>query len=268
LEVWRSRLALRTGAHWARRHEHTGQLEGCVPARVRRRGKFLVWEFQPLDPARARMGLVVHLGMTGVCQVVPSGQPRADHTHLRLRFADDREFRFSDPRRFGGLHADALTRLADWGPLGRLGPEPLSRGFSGAALEQTLGRSQRSIRDGLLDQRAVAGIGNIYVSEILFEAGIHPLLAARRLRPGAWDRVAATTVSVLRRAIDNGGTTLRDYRGVSGESGRNQDRLAVYGRAGEPCVRCGATLIGFVHQGRSGVLCPRDQARPRGRWQD
>jgi formamidopyrimidine-DNA glycosylase len=235
---------------------------------VRRRGKFLVWEFSSPHAESAGLGLVVHLGMSGVCRVVRSDRERDEHTHFVLRFADDREFRFSDARRFGGLHVDALDRVFDWGPLGQLGPEPLSRAFSGRWLAETLGRSRRSVRDGLLDQRVVAGIGNIYVSEILFEARVHPLVAARRLRPAAWDRIATATATILRRAIDNGGTTLRDYRSVDGERGGNQAALAVYGRAGEPCQRCGERLRGYVHQGRSGVWCARDQPRPRTRWHE
>lgn len=265
VQVWRSRLPLRTGAHWARREEHVRRLAGGVPGRVRRRGKFLIWEFASPTDDRGSQGLVVHLGMSGVCRVVTQGCPRERHTHLVLRFADGREFRFIDPRRFGGLHVDDLDRVNGWGPVGQLGPEPLSRAFCGAVLERALGRSTRSIRDGLLDQRVVAGIGNIYVSEILFEAGLHPLVAARRLQPSAWTRVAEATVRVLRRAIENGGTTLRDYRGVGGEEGRNQGALAVYGREGLACPRCGAILRGYVHQGRSGVWCPRDQARPKRR---
>lgn len=266
--VWRSRLPLRTGKHWARKEEHVRRLAGHAPGRVRRRGKFLVWEFAPVEVQSAPLALVVHLGMTGVCRVTGAERERDAHTHLVLRFADDREFRFTDARRFGGLHVDTLERVETWGPLGQLGPEPLSRAFSGAWLAKMLGRSQRAVRDGLLDQRVVAGIGNIYVSEILFEARVHPLVAARRLRPAAWDRVAAATRAVLRRAIGNGGTTLRDYRGVGGEQGRNQAALAVYGRADEPCLGCGTSLRGYVHQGRSGVWCPGEQPRPRGRWHD
>lgn len=266
VEVWRSRLPLRTGKHWARREEHVRRLVGCAPGRVARRGKFVVWEFTGIERGSSVLGLVVHLGMTGVCRVTRSDRARDDHTHLVLRFADDREFRFTDARRFGGLHVDPLEGVYAWGPLGQLGPEPFSPAFSGQWLAQRLGRSERSVRDGLLDQRVVAGIGNIYVSEILFEARVHPLVASRRLREAAWNRVACATREVLRRAIENGGTTLRDYRGVGGEKGRNQAALAVYGRAGEACFACGERLRGYAHQGRSGVWCPGHQPRPRGRW--
>jgi formamidopyrimidine-DNA glycosylase len=150
-------------------------------------------------------------------------------------------------------------------PLCELGPEPLWRGFDGQLLAAAAGDSKRAIRDVLLDQRVVAGVGNIYVSEALFLAGVHPLVRASRLRESAWDRVADAVRSVLAKGIANKGTTLRDYRGTGDETGSNQDALLVYGRAGEACSKCGTNLVGFVHGGRSGVLCPRCQARPKTR---
>jgi formamidopyrimidine-DNA glycosylase len=201
--------------------------------------------------------------MTGACLVVRADERPARHTHLVLGFADGRALHFVDPRRFGGLHVGDLRGLADWGPLRELGPEPFSAAFTGTRLEQRLARSDRTLRDVLLDQTIVAGVGNIYVSEALFQARLHPLIEARRLRSTAWDRLVAATLGVLRVAVSNGGTTLRDYRTVNGESGANAAALWVYGRAGEPCRRCGARLRGYVHQGRSGVLCPVEQRWPR-----
>jgi formamidopyrimidine-DNA glycosylase len=116
----------------------------------------------------------------------------------------------------------------------------------------------------LLDQRVVAGVGNIYALEALFEAGIHPLVRAYRLRESAWNRLATAVRSVLRQGIENGGTTFRDFRGATGKAGNNRAALAVYGRRGEACRRCGTALEGFSVGGRSGVFCPNDQARPRG----
>lgn len=265
LRVRRSRLPLRTGKHWARKEERLRSLQGATPGAVRRRGKFLVWEFCRDAGPKADLGLVVHLGMTGACRVHRDGEVLEPHTHARLSFEDGREWRFVDPRRFGGLHAGPLHELESWGPLGELGPEPLGSGFDGAALARVVGRSKRAVRECVLDQRAVAGVGNIYVSEALFEAGLHPLLRADRLRPTAWDRLARAIVMVLERGIANGGTTLRDYRGVEGEAGQNQHALLVYGRAGQPCHRCGARLVGYTHQGRSGVYCPEHQRRPKTR---
>ncbi|MCA9715024.1 MAG: bifunctional DNA-formamidopyrimidine glycosylase/DNA-(apurinic or apyrimidinic site) lyase [Myxococcales bacterium] len=258
--LWRSEHPLRIGEHW--REENLDVLVGARPGAVRRRGKHIIWEFT----GPTRLALLIHLGMTGRCGVAKAGAPRARHTHLALRFADDRELRFVDPRRFGGLRAGALASLNASPPLSTLGVEPLDPGFDGAALRERLGASKRAIRDALLDQTAVAGVGNIYAVEALFIARIHPLARAVRLRATAWDRLAAALVRVLEQGIENGGTTLKDFRNVVGEVGRNQDDLAVYGRAGQPCPSCGQALESFTHGGRSGVLCPVDQARPRGGW--
>ncbi len=259
--IWRSAFKLRVGKSWA--EENLRCLEGNVPKDIRRRGKYIVWEFAgPRDEVN---GLVIHLGMSGRCGVTTAEQPRVAHTHFALRFGDGREVRLVDPRRFGGLRAGPMATLLGSEPLAGLGPEPLDPGFSGAVLGERLGRSRRPIRDALLDQEAIAGLGNIYAVEALFAAGIHPLVTADRLHATAWERLAGTIVEVLRRGIDNGGTTLKDFRNVSGEVGRNQDDLRVYGRAGEPCPRCEGALVGFVSGGRSGAFCPRDQPRPRAR---
>ena len=260
--VWRSPLQLRTGKHWLRTHERLAQLVGAAPGRIRRRGKYLLWHMQgPSEP----LVLLIHLGMSGRCGIARAGAPRAKHTHLVVDFADGRQLRFVDPRRFGGLRAGTRDEIYEAEPLASLGIEPLSRAFGGPALESALGRSKRALRDALLDQRAVAGIGNIYAVEACFDAGLHPLLPAERLASSAWQRLAEAIAAGLRQAIKNGGTTLKDFRNVTGEVGRNQDDLRVYGRAGEPCPRCEATLVAFVHQARSGVFCPRCQARPRRR---
>ncbi len=259
-EIWRSDKPLRIGATW--RVENLAVLRGATPSRVGRRGKYILWDFGADDRSPA---LLVHLGMTGRLRVVEQGTSWLPHTHIVLRFDDGREVHFVDPRRFGGVRAGARSMLLAEPPLSELGPEPLSRRFDGDVLARRAGDSTRAIRDVLLDQTVVAGVGNIYVSEALFEAGVHPLVAARRLRESAWDRVATSVRSVLARGIDNGGTTLRDYRGTGDDPGRNQHALHVYGRGGEPCSRCRTTLVAFVHGGRSGAYCPRCQPRARGR---
>lgn len=259
--VWRSKENLRIGAHWRRANERLELLQGATPGTVKRRGKYLLWHMH----GEQDLVLLIHLGMSGRCGVARPEQPRVAHTHLVLEFADDRELRFVDPRRFGGLRAGPVDAIYGSEPISSLGPEPLDRGFDGATLEQALGRSDRALRDALLDQRAVAGIGNIYALEACFDARLHPLLPARRLSSPAWQRLAEALQAGLRRGIDNGGTTLKDFRNVTGEVGRNQDDLRVYGRSGEPCPICAEPLIGFVHQGRSGVFCRSCQARPRTR---
>lgn len=266
VEVWRSRQALRIGEHWQRKHENLGCLVGAKPGKLGRRGKYLLWHMQSADDQP--LILLIHLGMSGRCGIARPDQPKLVHTHLVIDFADGRQLRFVDPRRFGGLRAGPRELIESTEPIVGLGPEPLDRRFDGRVLAASLGRSRRALRDALLDQRAVAGIGNIYAIEALFEAGLHPLLEADRLSESAWQRLAECLQLVLQRGLDNGGTTLKDFRNVVGESGRNQDDLRVYGRAGEPCHRCGAILKPFVNQGRSGVFCPTDQAKSRKRKVD
>jgi formamidopyrimidine-DNA glycosylase len=255
VKIWRSRKPLRIGAVW--RRENLRILAGSRPTRLQRRGKYIVWEFE--SPDAQPLGLVVHLGMTGRLVLEPGGSPKVDHTHFILRFGDDREVRFVDPRRFGGLRAGLLEELRNGEPLCDLGPEPLSRGFDAEVLRERAGSSRRVIRDVLLDQRVVAGVGNIYALEALFEAGVHPLQGADALTPEAWARIAEAVKAVLRQGIRNGGTTLRDYRNATGGRGRNQTTLAVYGRGGQPCSRCGTIIEAFVHGNRGGAACPRDQ---------
>ncbi len=263
-KVERSSFALRTGAHWAKRLERVRRLQGCRPASVDRRGKYLLWEF--LRPGEGSWTLLVHLGMSGRCTVHPAETPKAAHTHLRLRFEDGRVFDFVDPRRFGGLRCDTRSALETSAPLAELGPEPWSPEFSAEALHARLHRSRRALRDALLDQRVVAGIGNIYASEICARAGIDPRVACSRLRPSAWARVHGETRRCLRDAISRGGTTLRDYRNIEGGRGRNQRALWVYGRSGQPCARCESPVSSEILQGRALFWCPSCQARPRGRW--
>ncbi len=259
--LWRSRLALRTGSRW--RDERLELLKGASPRRWRRRGKHLLWALTGRDGDD--VGLLVHLGMTGRIEVARAGEPRATHTHVELQLGDDRLLRFVDARRFGGVRARPWETLLREPPVGELGPEPMARAFDGAHLEAVAGRSQRALRDVLLDQRIVAGVGNIYAVEALFVARLHPLLPAARLSSTAWDRLATAVREVIDQGLRNGGTTFRDYRDADGQAGRNQGALWVYGRAGEPCRACGSLLRGFSHGGRSGVWCPQDQRRSRAR---
>lgn len=254
VDVWRSDKPLRTGAHW--RREHLDLTVGATPLELARRGKFLVWS---LEGSRGPVGVLVHLGMTGRLGVARPSDPIEPHTHVRVRFADDRELRFVDARRFGGFVARPWPDLLSLPPLRELGPEPLARGFDGQVLEARAGASARALHDVLLDQSVVAGVGNIYAQEALFVAGLPPLCRARRLLPSAWSRLATAVRTVLRQGVTHGGTTLRDYRDADGRRGRNQDRLAVYGRAGAPCMRCGTTLRGYTSGGRSGAYCPSCQ---------
>lgn len=265
VDVFRSASALRIGAAWRREHEHVEWLLGTTPGEVERRGKYVVWRFRPAGDGES-LGLLVHLGMSGRLGVARRGEARVPHTHLVLRFADDRELRFVDPRRFGALRVAPWSTLLSDPPLGELGPEPIDPDFDGAVLRERLSHRVIPVRDALLDQRAVAGVGNIYAVEACFEAKIDPRIAANRLPAWAWDELARALRLVLQRGIDHGGTSLKDFRNVTGEPGRNQDDLRVYGRSGAACPRCAAPLVDGVSQGRSFVWCRSCQPRrPRRR---
>jgi len=262
--VWRSRLALRTGEAWSRSKERVQRLKGWRPGEVDRRGKYLMMRFHREEMAESC--LLLHLGMSGHVEVCDADEALEDHTHLRIFFDDDRELRFVDPRRFGGVRFDARGRIEGSHPISSLGPEPLDRGFTGLLLAAQAKGSRRVIRDVLLDQRVVAGLGNIYVLEALYEAGIHPATKASRLRASAWERIATASTGALRRGIENKGTTLQDYRDASGATGTHQHALRVYGRGGDACDRCGATLDAWMMGNRTAVRCPAEQPVVRGRW--
>ncbi len=196
--------------------------------------------------------IIVHLGMSGRLHVVMGDAARPPHTHVVWHLEDGRELRFIDPRRFGMVAAgDAPTS----------GIEPLGRDLDDQALGAMLDGSRRAIKAFLLDQSKIAGLGNIYVCEALFLAGIHPVARAGRVTGARVGALRTSIVEVLRRGIENRGTTLRDYSDGAGRKGRNQHRLHVYGREGEPCTRCASPVKRRVDQGRSTFFCARCQKR-------
>jgi formamidopyrimidine-DNA glycosylase len=235
-------------------------VRGVVGQRVRgvgRRGKFLLLS---LDGAE----LVMHLRMSGriLCQCEASGTPPPwlPYVRLHLTFASGLELFFVDMRKFGRVY---LVRDAEE-IVGDLGPEPLAPGLDVEALKQCLCTRRRQLKPLLLDQRVLAGLGNIYVDEALWAAELHPLRRSDTLSDEEVARLHAAIRQVLRDAVRNRGTTLRDYRNVADESGENQAALAVYGRAGQPCPRCGAAIRRQVVGGRGTHLCPVCQPEAEG----
>jgi formamidopyrimidine-DNA glycosylase len=196
--------------------------------------------------------IVVHLGMSGRLQVMAGKSVRATHTHVIWRLADGRELRYVDPRRFGMVAA---------GDRPVSGIEPLSRALNDERLTALLAGSRRAVKAFLLDQTKVAGLGNIYVCEALFQAGIHPSARTNHLTRARVAALRVAIVDVLRRGIANRGTTLRDYADGEGRKGRNQNCLLVYGREGEACTRCTSRIRRGVDQGRSTFFCARCQRR-------
>jgi formamidopyrimidine-DNA glycosylase len=250
-QVWTSGLPLRLG----RPLDVTLLSRICRGARiegVERRGKYILLATR----AGRQPGVVlVHLGMSGRLRLTQGDEPREKHTHVIWSLDGQRELRFVDPRRFGLVRgadrADELPELAG------LGPDPLAE-LDAAKLAAALAGSRAPLKAFLLDQKRVAGLGNIYVCEALFRAGLRPTTPAARARRRAEALVTAIR-QTLALGIENRGTTLRDYVDGDGGAGENQHALLVYGRAGAPCRTCATVIRRRVDAQRSTFYCPSCQ---------
>ncbi|MDN5348265.1 MAG: formamidopyrimidine-DNA glycosylase [Clostridia bacterium] len=232
--------------------EFVALLRGRRILALERRGKFLLVKLS------GSYWLVIHLGMTGRLLWLESGAPQAAHTHLVLRL-EGGEVHFVDPRRFGRLYFFSQPRLAEFIDLKDFGPEPLTPEFTPEKLGELLRDRRRPLKALLLDQRLIAGIGNIYADEILFAAGLHPLRPASSLKEKEINALYHSIRKVLAAGIAHGGTTVRDYVDGSGRAGSHQDHLCVYGRAGQGCPACGTLIERRRYAGRSTYFCPRCQ---------
>jgi formamidopyrimidine-DNA glycosylase len=226
-------------------------LPGRQIAAVGRRAK---WLLLTLD---AGWTLALHLRMSGSVSVHAPYASADSHTHLVLVLENGQRIFFRDIRKFGRarlLDADGLAALD-----ASLGPEPLGDSFTVNVLAQIVGRRRTSLKPLLLDQSAVAGLGNIYVDETLWLARLHPLQPASSLQPAEVAALYESMRTVLQRAIGNQGSTLRDYRTGYGQKGTNQDHFSVYDQKGKPCPRCGTTIVRMVVAQRGTHLCPTCQ---------
>ena len=217
---------------------------------VERRAKYLL--------AHTQAGsALLHLGMSGSLRVLTAETPIGAHDHFDWRLDSGRILRYTDPRRFGCLlwqKPDTVHPL-----LAKLGPEPFDAAFDGAYLwEMARGRSV-PVKAFVMDQHVVVGVGNIYASEALFAAGIHPKRAAGSVSLNRYDHLATEVKRILESAIERGGTTLRDFLRPDGEPGYFERELFVYGRAGEGCKVCGTRIRAVVLGQRSTFYCPRCQ---------
>lgn len=253
-DVWYSGLRLHTG----RPVDIAGLRAACAGATieaVRRWGKFLL-----VDLADRPGVVVVHLGMSGRLRIAPASEPRAPHTHVVWALGE-RELRFSDPRRFGIVSLAERGREREHPSLAGLGPDPLVHGLHPAAFHDAARGSRQAVKAFLLDQRRIAGIGNIYASEALWLARVKPSRRTHTLTRAQRTAVLAAIPAVLRHALDHGGTSLRDFVDADGKTGDNQQYLRVYDRAGERCRRrgCGGIIKRTLIQGRATFACPSCQ---------
>ena len=199
--------------------------------------------------------MIFHLGMSGRWRIDPGAPDR--HDHLLLETAGHR-FALNDARRFGSVDLVPSEALDQWPQFAALGPEPLGDGLSAAHLAAAFKGRQQAVKLLLLDQRIVAGLGNIYVCEALFRSGISPDRAGGKVARAALDRLVPAIREVLEESIADGGSTLRDYAQPDGELGYFATRFAVYGREGEAC-HCGGTVKRIAQGGRSSWFCPKCQ---------
>lgn len=232
--------------------------------RLRRRAKYLLIDLTAAgdDGATSASGdrtLVVHLGMSGQLTVVPAGTPHERHEHVAFELATGERLRLVDPRRFGLVFSLPSARLESDRHFAHLGLEPLGDGFDGPALARAARGRRGPVKTFLMDAGVAVGVGNIYASEALWRAGVHPKRSVARIAAVRWERLATAVRTVLESAIAEGGTTLRDYADGEGNSGYFQVSLAVYDREGDPCGRCGAPIRRIVLGGRSTYYCPRCQ---------
>ncbi|CAK9886949.1 MAG: Formamidopyrimidine-DNA glycosylase [Candidatus Erwinia impunctatus] len=226
------------------------QLRNQPVRRVMRRAKYLLLDLPD-------GWIIIHLGMSGSLRVLPDTLPAAKHDHIDVVMSNGKVLRYTDPRRFGAwLWCDDLTTSS---VLAHLGPEPLEEDFSADYLLERSANKRTAIKPWLMDNKLVVGVGNIYASESLFSAGIHPDRPAQTLTRQEAERLVMTIKAVLARSIAQGGTTLRDFLQSDGKPGYFAQQLQVYGRAGEACRACG-TLIESKKQGqRSTFFCSHCQ---------
>lgn len=249
------RLVVRNGSLRWPVPELAQQIAGQTICAVRRRAKYLL-----LDTEAGTA--IVHLGMSGSLRILTRATPPAKHDHIDLELENGRVLRFNDPRRFGAWLWCQLPEQAH--PLlSHLGPEPLTDAFSPAYLQQALRGKTKAIKQCLMDNAVVVGVGNIYANEALFAAGIHPQLPAAAVKPEQLLLLVTEIKAILARAIEQGGTTLKDFVNADGKPGYFAQKLLVYGRGGQPCLHCGKELSEIRLGQRSTVFCPMCQPTAR-----
>lgn len=227
------------------------QLRGRQVFDLDRRAKYLIFRFD-------HSHLLLHLGMSGSLRIVPADFEVGPYDHFELQFDSGRCLRLRDPRRFGSVH-HVYTDIMQHPLLANLGPEPLDDAFNGDYLYAKSRSRRQSVKTFIMNSRIVVGVGNIYASEALFEAGIHPARVAGRMTQNRYASLAGAIRDVLNRAIAKGGTTLRDFTTGEGQPGYFRHELKVYDREGEPCFTCDRPVKARRIGQRSSYYCPACQ---------
>jgi formamidopyrimidine-DNA glycosylase len=228
------------------------RLRGAEVKGVGRRGKFLKIFFDPWV-------LVSHLRMEGRYRLLPRKEPLEKHTHVVFRFTDGTDLRYRDVRQFGTMHLFRRGEEEQHPPLNKLGPEPLSDDFTLERFRKRLSGRTTRLKALLLNQEFLSGLGNIYVDEALFDAGLHPERPVQSLSDEESERLYRSIRSTLKKAIEAGGSSVRTYVDGNGDMGMFQLQIQVYGRRGEPCPRCGDPIRRLVVAGRGTHLCTKCQ---------
>lgn len=258
---------LEAGSHPSAKFTPASETIGATFSRVGRRGKYLLLGLEN-DTERVSRELVIHLGMTGKLHV-RDGQPDDSNPYLRAWWLledagakaspEPKTLEFVDVRRFGRLRVVPSGDYSSIPTLSKAGPEPWDPALTPELFLELLRKSKRAIKTQLLSQRPIAGVGNIYADEALWLSKINPKVT--RLGQQRATELLANIRLVLAQGIDNGGTTLRDYRDADGSMGENQHRLVAYGRSGKSCLRCDTTLTSAVVDARTTTWCPNCQRR-------
>ncbi len=237
------------------------QMNGLSIGEWTRRGKYLICNLFSESKNISAGWWVIHLRMTGQFQLYESTTPACNYTRVRLWNIKGRELRFIDTRNFGQMWWLGSQNLPESTIKGiiKLGPEPFSKEFNSTYLEESLKNRKRSIKASLLDQTTVAGAGNIYADESLFEAGITPFKQSKQLKKKEISNLCITLTRVLKKSIGKGGTTFKDFRDLEGINGNYGGQAWVYGRAGKACRKCGAIILKEKLCGRGTHWCPNCQ---------
>lgn len=230
--------------------EHFRQLLiGETFQRMDRKGKFLLFYF-------TESVLVSHLRMEGKYRVVPSETELSKHTHVVFRLTNGEDLRYEDIRKFGTMHVFPIGQEKVEKPLRKLGPDPFEEAYRFEYVQKRLLKTTRWIKAALLDQTIIAGLGNIYVDEVLFLSKVHPERRAHTLTDEEISNIVYYTKEVLRTAVEQGGTTIRSYVDGEGEMGMFQQALYAYGQENKPCKHCGTDIIKLKVAGRGTHICP------------